>query len=243
MELIKIQTNDNGQQVVSARDLHQFLIKDSKTNDVGRDFSHWIKEKLAYGYTLGIDYTTIGYNYLGQIVEENGVVKNGESDNQSFMVHKRDYVLTLDVAKEFAMTQKNDKGKEARQYFIECEKQLKNNSFKIPQTFKEALLLAVEQQEIIEKQEEEKKLLQAKSNKLEVKLDVLLTWVSIIKVSNHNAVKETYFNWRKLKSESKKLGYEIKKAESPRFGYMNLYHVNVFKSAYPELDYNIKDTI
>ncbi len=155
------------------------------------------------------------------------------------------YELTFEQSLQILMSESKTVRKRVVEVLKKQQETIKNLTpvFKIPQTFKEALLLAVEQQEIIEKQEEEKKLLQAKSNKLEVKLDVLLTWVSIIKVSNHNAVKETYFNWRKLKSESKKLGYEIKKAESPRFGYMNLYHVNVFKSAYPELDYNIKDTI
>ncbi len=124
-----------------------------------------------------------------------------------------------------------EKGKQARTYFIECERQLVKQA---PRTLKEALLLAVQL-------EEEKERLQLKNNTLEVRLDILLDWVSIIKVARHNKIKETEFNWRKLKAESEKLGYEIKKAESPRFGFQNLYHVNCFKSCYPKFNYAFKD--
>lgn len=115
MELIKIVERD-GKKLVSARELHEFL-------EVGRDFSNWIKQSIDFGsFDLGLDFTTIGYNYLDEVVEENGVAKKGESDNQ--LVTKRDYVLTLDMAKEISMIQRSEKGKQARQYFIECEKKL-----------------------------------------------------------------------------------------------------------------------
>ena len=79
-----------------------------------------------------------------------------------------------------------------------------------------------------------------KADNLNVALDNLLDWVSIIKIARFNKVKENYFNWRVLKAKSEELGYSIKKAESPRFGYQNLYHLTVFKACYPELNYNIK---
>ncbi len=88
--------------------------------------------------------------------------------------------------------------------------------------------------------EKEKLALQESNNKLEVKLDLLLDWVSIIRIADHNKVSENKFNWRILKKKSEELGYEIKKATSPRFEYMNLYHINCFKSAYPQYNYNIE---
>jgi anti-repressor protein len=113
-QLIKISEN-NGNKAVSARELHEFLIKDAKGGQIGEDFSHWIERKLEYDYEYGIDYTTIEYDYLGNEI-------NSESENQDVRVHKRDYILTMDTAKEMAMTQNNDKGKQARRYFIAIEK-------------------------------------------------------------------------------------------------------------------------
>lgn len=103
----------------------------------------------------------------------------------------------------------------------------------IPKTYIEALQALLDS-------EKEKLRLQESNNNLEVKLDLLLDWVSIIKVSEHNKVKENIFNWRILKSKSLELGYEIKRAKSPRYDYMNLYHINCFKSAYPQFNYEIK---
>lgn len=36
-----------------------------------------------------------------------------------------DHILTLDMAKELSMVQNNDRGRQARQYFIECERRMK----------------------------------------------------------------------------------------------------------------------
>ena len=110
-ELIKIEQKD-GNDVVSARDLHQFLIIESVNNIVGEQFNHWIKRMLEHGFEKDVDYCIIEYDYTGAEISQ--------SDNQR--VSKRDYTLTLDTAKEISMLQRNDKGKQARQYFIEVEK-------------------------------------------------------------------------------------------------------------------------
>ncbi len=39
-----------------------------------------------------------------------------------------EYHLTLDMAKELSMVERNKKGRQARRYFIECEKKLRNQS-------------------------------------------------------------------------------------------------------------------
>jgi len=143
--LINITTNEQGYKVVSARELHEFLIKEAKGGQIGEDFSNWIKRLIYdFGFLEGSDYKIIEYDYRGNIISE--------SDNQR--VSKRDYAITLDMAKEIAMLQRNDKGRQARQYFIESEKELtaiKQNQFSIPQTFEEALRLAADNER--EKQE------------------------------------------------------------------------------------------
>jgi len=102
MELIKITKNEKGEQLVSARELHIFL--ESK-----QDFTTWIKNRI----------------------EKYGFVENEEFTLHKFMVGKNwkhDYVLKSDVAKEISMVEGNEKGKLARKYFIECEKQSKEIS-------------------------------------------------------------------------------------------------------------------
>lgn len=119
MELIKIYKGN----LVNARDLHQYAVVEAKGGQKGEDFSNWIKRMLAYGFKLNEDYTTVGYNYKGEVIEVNGVAKSSESDNQR--VSKRDYFLILDCAKQIAMLQNNDKGREIREYFIQCERALR----------------------------------------------------------------------------------------------------------------------
>ena len=97
-ELIRID-NDNK---VSGRELHDFL-------EVGRDFTNWMKQMIGYGFNEHADYEVYA--------------KNGE--NPSGGRPSVDYSMTIDMAKEICMIQRTDKGKQARQYFIECEKRLK----------------------------------------------------------------------------------------------------------------------
>ena len=106
-ELIPLQPqtiDGNAVETVSARELHAFV-------EVGKDFSTWIKNRLE---TLG---SIENEDYL--VVQE-VFPKMGEKGGRP----KTEYYLTLDVAKHLAMMEKNDKGKEVRDYFIECEKQL-----------------------------------------------------------------------------------------------------------------------
>lgn len=99
-ELIKITTNEEGQQLVSARELHGFLEVKSRFND-------WIKNRIEkYGFKENIDYTKI----LVQCIR-------GQNEY--------DFALVLDMAKELSMVENNEKGRQARQYFIACEKKLK----------------------------------------------------------------------------------------------------------------------
>ncbi|MCX6180980.1 MAG: antA/AntB antirepressor family protein [Bacteroidetes bacterium] len=104
MELIKIQEQD-GKQVVSARELHSFL-------GSRKDFTSWVKMRIAkYGLRENEDYFLL--TKLGEQSPKGGH-------------NKVDYLVTADCAKELAMVEGTEKGRQARQYFIECEKQLKS---------------------------------------------------------------------------------------------------------------------
>lgn len=97
-ELIKV-TYDNDRPAVSARDLHEFL-------EVGSEYSHWFKRMCEYGFTEGQDYSPFLTNRV-----------DGLSGKP-----RQDAILTIDMAKELCMLQRNEKGKQARQYFIQLEK-------------------------------------------------------------------------------------------------------------------------
>ncbi|HEO7971197.1 TPA: phage antirepressor KilAC domain-containing protein, partial [Streptococcus agalactiae] len=99
-ELISITLNENHEPVVSARDLHRGLEVKSKYND-------WLKRMLDYGFSEGTDFIAIA---------QKKVTAQG---NQSEYV---EHIFNLDSAKEIAMIQRNDKGKEVRKYFIQVEK-------------------------------------------------------------------------------------------------------------------------
>ena len=94
-ELIRID-NDNK---VSGRELHDFL-------EVGTPYDKWMPRMCEYGFSAGNDFST----------------KMSESTGGRPSV---DHIMTIDMAKEICMIQRTDKGKQARQYFIECEKRLK----------------------------------------------------------------------------------------------------------------------
>ncbi|EGF4805414.1 phage antirepressor Ant [Escherichia coli] len=89
----------------NARNLHAFL-------GVGKRFASWITERIAeYGFVENQDYMI-----ASQIREAKG--RGGHN--------RKEYHLTLDTAKELAMVERNEKGRQIRRYFIECEKKLRN---------------------------------------------------------------------------------------------------------------------
>lgn len=89
-------------QTVNARELHNTL-------GVARDFTTWIKGRIEqYGFKEEDDYILT-------------FTKTGKRRNVVMSV----YHISLEMAKELAMVENNDNGKEARRYFIECEKRFK----------------------------------------------------------------------------------------------------------------------
>ena len=122
--------NDELIQTVNARELHEFLEVKSRFND-------WIKNRInEYDFAENIDYITLTKN----------LVSGGS---------RTEYYISLDMAKELSMVERNEKGKQARRYFIQCEKRAIENQPLLPQTLPEALRLAAdlaEQKQQLEKE-------------------------------------------------------------------------------------------
>lgn len=99
-ELINITLNDSHEPVVSGRQLHEAL-------GVNSNYTTWFDRMTDYGFTENQDYILLS-NFGNQ---------TGRGGH-----NKVDHVIKLDMAKEIAMIQRTDKGKEVRQYFIQVEK-------------------------------------------------------------------------------------------------------------------------
>lgn len=98
--LINITLNENHEPVVSGRQLHETLGVKTRYND-------WFNRMTEFGFTENEDYLAI---------TQKRVTAQGNATNQT------DHIIKLDMAKEIAMIQRTDKGKEVRKYFIQVEK-------------------------------------------------------------------------------------------------------------------------
>ena len=75
---------------------------------------------------------------------------------------------------------------------------------------------------------------QDKRKALETELDRSKEWYSIKRVAHLNGVSYKVFDWRKLKLESQRQGYGVKKIFDANYGEVNTYHVNVWEKVYPQ---------
>lgn len=207
--LIPIYKNNDGSDVASARDLHEFL--GSK-----QDFSDWIKKRIAkYGFTENQDYTS-----FHKIMER----ENGSTT-------RIEYAITIDMAKELSMVEGNAKGKQARQYFIACEKKLKEIAK--PMNTLDFLQVALNQMKAHD------------ARLMEVENKVLL-------IQAQTATRPDYFTimgyailqkvkvsltmaaqlGRKAKSICQQNGYHVDKVRDPRFGEVGVYPTDVLKQVF-----------
>ncbi|MEH0156513.1 antA/AntB antirepressor family protein [Limibacter armeniacum] len=100
-QLITISQDHNGQQVVSARELHTKL-------RVGKRFTTWMELRIdKYGFIEGEDFE--------KLASQNGEASWGGHN-------KVDYAITLSMAKELCMVENNELGRQYRRYLIKMEK-------------------------------------------------------------------------------------------------------------------------
>lgn len=99
-ELINITVNDNHEPVVSGRDLHKVL-------EIKTQYTKWLERMSEYGFVENEDFMAISQKRLTA---------------QGNQTEYTDHILKLDMAKEIAMLQRNEKSKQVRKYFIQIEK-------------------------------------------------------------------------------------------------------------------------
>ncbi len=100
-ELLKIDLNENQEPIISGRELHERLKVKTKYKD-------WFPRMIEYGFVENIDFVAMA--------QKRATAQGNETTYT-------DHALKLDMAKEIAMLQRSEKGKEIRQYFIQVEKE------------------------------------------------------------------------------------------------------------------------
>lgn len=131
INVAQTQIGEDSINTVNARDLHKFL-------GVKTQFSIWLTKRIdKFNFTEGEDFIKVelpaGSAMSSNIVELGDLHKPNQKilavesmGYESFGQQGRiEYAISIDMAKELSMIENNDKGKEARKYFIQCEKTAK----------------------------------------------------------------------------------------------------------------------
>lgn len=98
-ELLKV-NYDNERITLSARELHEFL-------EIKTKYKDWFPRMCTYGFDENVDYRAMAQKRA-----------TAQGNETTYVDHE----ITLDMAKEIAMIQRSEKGKEVRQYFLELER-------------------------------------------------------------------------------------------------------------------------
>lgn len=146
-ELINVTLNENHEPIVSGRQLHEAL-------GVKTKYADWFNRMIEYGFTENQDFL---------------LLKNEQQTGRGGH-NKVDHIIKLDMAKEIAMIQRTDKGKEVRTYFIQVEKDF-NSPEKI---MARALIMADKKIKLLENENENLLIELEEANKNADYLDLIL---------------------------------------------------------------------
>ena len=197
-------TEQNGNQVVSARELHSFL-------EVKTKFATWITNRIEkYEFIENQDYITISK------ILENGGGRTIE------------YALTLDTAKELSMVENNDKGKQARKYFIEAEKKLNKPLSQID--------ILIQSAQMIKEQEKRIASVEDKVLQIDARTKTASDYFTIVGYATLNGIscglKLASNLGRKASVLCKNRGLKTESLPDPRFGLVKTYPIQILKEVF-----------
>lgn len=136
MKLIPVNVSKNDEQYVSGRDLHMFL-------EIETPYPKWFSRMCEYGFTENIDFNT------------DKKVRVQKEGNRNVNREVTEHSLTIEMAKQLCMLARNDKGREAREYFIEVEKEWNSPEKVMSRALKIANNVINEQKVLIAYQEQQ----------------------------------------------------------------------------------------
>lgn len=205
-ELIKVTTNTQGDVVVSAREIFDYL-------EVKSNFPTWCKRMFEYGFEEEKDYL--------EVYSKKGINSNGGRPEV-------DYALTLDTAKEIAMLQRTEKGKQARQYFIECEKKLKT-----PVSLEDALIQQLQLTKAIRLEQEQ---INNRLNVIEAKQAYDVDYFTVVGYAVYHKQKINLAMAGQIGKQAKakclEKGITVEKIRDPRFGVVGSYPSEILKEVF-----------
>lgn len=230
-ELIKIQKSESGKNVVDLRELHDRL--ESK-----QEFANWAKNKVVEN---SIFVENEDYCLLDNSIKQ----KNGRGGH-----NRKDYAVTLNTAKQVALMENTEKGKQIRQYFIECEKQLQGSiQNALPSNYKEALqqlLLHVEMNEKQQKKLEEQKPKVVFADSVEASHDSVLIGqlAKTIKQKGCDMGQNRLFEWMRENGYLGKYGnnYNLPTQKSMDMGLFEITQTTINRSAGVQLKRGVRVT-
>lgn len=135
MSLIPVNVSKNDEQYVRGRDLHMFL-------EINTSYSKWFNRMCEYGFVENVDYFTVSKKVLRE---------DGRVMPQTQFEHD----LTIEMAKQLCMLARNEKGREAREYFIAVEKDWNSPEKVMSRALKIANNVINEQKVLIAAQEQQ----------------------------------------------------------------------------------------
>lgn len=217
-DLVPVYETDKGIKVVYGSELHKVL-------EVKTPYKDWSERRLS-----DCDAEENKDFEAAQICAPSGQTK-------------KEHIICLDIAKEMAMLERNEKGKKVRKYFIAVEEKYKKSEIDIAQLSPELQMFkqmfdTIAQQQLEQKRQAEQlftinesvKELQAKIETHNEDYFTVAGYASLrgIKVD----VNKANMFGRKCSKLSKSYGYDVGKTKDPRFGTVNTYHVDILKEVF-----------
>ena len=201
-ELIHI-TEKNGQQLVSARELYSYLEYNIS------QWKRWYIKNIVQDdfFEEGKDYTPLDLMSSSTI----------------------DFALTLDMAKELSMLARNEKGKQARQYFIEVEKKARQQT----DILKLDPIIAMRMEQVK---------LEQRVSQLEVNTTTRPSYFTIAGYATLHKIKVGVSLAAKLGAAASRIckseGWPIDKIPDPRFGQVNSYPQKILEQVFETVSVN-----
>lgn len=210
IELIKTRYNEKNEVIVSGRDLHEFL-------EIGTEYRKWFGRMVDYGFEENQDFVRV----TQKCPTPGGI--------QEIV----DHAIKIDMAKELAMIQRSEKGKQARQYFLEIERRWNSPEM----VMKRALEYANQQVLALESKIEEQKPKVLLAESIENSNDLILIG-ELAKILKQNGVN---IGQNRLFERLRDLGYLVKSGASKNSPTQRSMELGLFKIV--EGSYNNGDVV